>query len=794
MDELESAQHLDDEPVVEPADPRAPRRRAPGVPWSRVLLGAAIAMPALAFGGVHATTVVAFVVLVAALWLRLCTRARAAFQVPVWSAVGLLAVSITLLQWLPLAGLREAFAHGLDATIHLALEGTEVVPRAGLSPVPADTGLEVARLFGLVVLFAAAAQLSWRVSAAVVAALGTTVALVGFAHEAAGFQAIYGVYAARDVDLAGVSALLGTFVNANHQSGLLLLGIFSGIALAADQHAHGLVTADPGRVDRYGDRFLAAMAGVTIQIPALVLSLSRGAILAFLVVGPVVAWLAMRRQSSGRRARRRRAERLSPARLMVLGGAVCLFLLVAQHGAWRELATLSSMTESMAETDHKLHHARQAFELLALDPTFGIGRGAFVDLFPSVREPSHVLATHLECAPAAMIVEWGPWFGGAILLGLTAWWISAMIHGGTGSDRNARRIVLLGLLALAMQNSVDFAFEFLGVTAPAVALAGALSPGPRFGLRPRRGGVLVGVALLAAIVIGGVSRGGTQLAREAVNTEVMAGRADPAAVLRMRPLDGRLHGLLARRHAQAGEWPQALARADAATRLRPGNVDAWLLRGTALRELGQLEEGDAAIARALELVHERPNEALLAWLLWSYPEPDALARLTPDDASAWELLLEALAPVAPLHADAVAAARMQAHPEDPRVLAWRHALAQNAGNAALALHHARLWRQLAPKDVSSNLAVARSYRAFTPPRLAEARDALELALADGRFADLAERALLEQELVAALLDIGDAGSIARARKLMPELMSRPASRDVRRTIDELAVRLERLRK
>ncbi|HWB82226.1 MAG TPA: hypothetical protein VG755_44990 [Nannocystaceae bacterium] len=781
------------EEPTEPLDPRSGRRRPAGVPWARVLLGAAVAMPALAFGGVHAATVVAFVAIVSILWLRLCTRARAAFQIPLWSAIGLLAVGVTLVQWLPLPGLRPAFAHGLDAMIFQALDGTNVVPRAGLSPVPDDTGLEVARLFGLLVLFASAAQLSWRVSAAVVTGLGTAVALIGFAHEAAGFQAIYGVYAARDVDLAGVSALLGTFVNANHQSGLLLLGIFSGIALAADQHAHGLVTADPGRVDRYGDRFLAAMAGVTIQIPALVLSLSRGALLAFIVVGPVAAWLAMRRQSSGRRARRRRAERLSPARLMVLGGAVCLFLLVAQHGAWRELATLSSFGDSMAETDHKLSHARQAFELLALDPLFGIGRGAFVDLFPAVREPaSHVLATHLECAPAAMLIEWGPWFGGAILLGLTAWWLAAMIHGGTKSDRNARRIVLLGLLAVAMQNSVDFAFEFLGVAAPAIALAGGLSPGPRFGLRPRRGGVMIGLGLAAALAIAFVVRDGTQLRREAVNADVVAGKIDAAIALRARPLDGRLHGLLARKHAQAVEWEQALARADAATRLRPGNVDPWLLRGTALRELGQLEAGDDAVAHALQLVHERPNEALLAWLLWSYPDPAALARLTPDDPEAWTLLLEALAPVAPLHADAVAAARGQAHPDDPEVLRWRHALAVRAGNAPLALHHARLWRQLAPRDVNSNLAVARAYRAFVPARLAEARDALELALADGRFADLAERGLLEQELVAALLDIGDEASVGRARKLMPELMTRPASREVRRAIDELAGRLERL--
>ncbi|MBC8070246.1 MAG: hypothetical protein IAG13_18080, partial [Deltaproteobacteria bacterium] len=136
MDDLETEPIVDDEPSLA-IDPRGGQRRPTGVPWSRVLLGAAIAMPALAFGGVHPTTVVAFVAICLVLWIRLCTRARAAFQVPLWAAVGLLAVVVTLVQWAPLAGLRPALAHGLDALIFQSLEGTEVIPQDGLSPVPA---------------------------------------------------------------------------------------------------------------------------------------------------------------------------------------------------------------------------------------------------------------------------------------------------------------------------------------------------------------------------------------------------------------------------------------------------------------------------------------------------------------------------------------------------------------------------------------------------------------------------------------------------------------------------------
>ncbi|MFO0635914.1 MAG: hypothetical protein U0168_23995 [Nannocystaceae bacterium] len=594
MDEPEVATGPDDEPTFE----RTRSRTRPGTPWSRILLGATLSMPALAFGGVHALTTVGFCALALLLWLRLCLRSRKGLQLPLWGGLGLLAAAVTFVQWLPLPGLREALAPGIDTAVQQALAGTGVTARAGLSPVPGDTGLEVARLLGLTALFVAAAQLSWRVTAAFVTLLGTVVALVGFAHEAAGLHAIYGWYTPIDIDRATVPALLGTFVNPNHQSGLLLLGIFSGVAVAADQHAHGLVTADPGRVDRYGDRFLAAMAGVTIQIPALVLSLSRGALVAFLLLGPIAAVLALRRQAAGRRARRRRSERLSPARIMVLVGAAGLFLLVARHGAWRELATLSSLSESLGETDHKLAHAMRALGLIGLSPLLGIGRGAFIDMFPALRvDDSHVLATHLECAPAAMLVEWGPWFGGTILAGMTAWWLLAMLRGGRHSDDNARRIVLLGLLAVALQNTVDFAFEFLGVTAPAVALAGALASGPVRPLAQRTAAVAGGALLLGAMVLGLVSRPGSQLLREDDNAAIVAGTGDAALALARRPLDGRLHGLLARQAARKQDWPEALARADAAVRLRPASVDPWLIRGVALRRSGRVPEGDESIAR-----------------------------------------------------------------------------------------------------------------------------------------------------------------------------------------------------
>jgi hypothetical protein len=214
-----------------------------------------------------------------------------------------------------------------------------------------------------------------------------------------------------------------------------------------------------------------------------------------------------------------------------------------------------------------------------------------------------------------------------------------------------------------------------------------------------------------------------------------------------------------------------------------------LLLAAAEAELGNEEAADVATARGLELLHDPPDAPLLAWLLGRHPAPEDLAAIGPTRQGPWRLLVDALAERAPKHADALAAERARANPLDPEPLRLRHALALQAHEPALALHHSRLWRQLAPNQVAAHLAVARSLRTFQPPRLLEARDALDTALVNQGFADLAERGLLEQELVDVLMALGDAPSIARARTLLPDLLGRPASRNDRRFREELAERV-----
>lgn len=783
-DELDE---LDGEPTRAVADRDDPPKR----PWTRIGLSIAVGAPALWMGGALPMVVPAFAIALLFLWQRLCTRSTQPLYVPWAVVVGVLAAGLTLLQWAPLPGFRGLFGGGITAQVDAALAGTGVDPWPGMSIVPGDTGLEAARLLALTVLFVAAAQLSWRVAAAIVAATGTAVALIGFAHEAAGLDAIYGIYAAQEVNLSGIPALLGTFVNPNHQSSLLLLGLFAAGGLAVDQHVLGLKTRDPSKVDSYGDRSLAAMAALAIQLPALVLSLSRGAMIAFLLLGPLAAWMGLRQQKPQRRSQRKRAKRLSPLRTLVTVGFIGLVLLVAKHGAWRELATLADVTTPQSSTETKLRLARESLAMLDTAGPIGIGRGAFVDLFGAFDgRPSWVLYTHVESMPTAMIVDWGWLGGGAILVGMTLWWLHAFVQAKGRRDTTARRIVLMGLLAMAIQNAADFSLELLGVAGPAVALAGGLSPPPRWRWNVGSARWIGTAVLLGAIALGFWAQPFTYAKREAANATVLAGNVDGVPLLAKRPLDGRLMGLIARRAAKERDWDSALHWSELAVDRRPGAVDPWLVRAAAERELSTPEQSNASMAEGLARLHDPPDDELIEYLLLHYPRASMLAAVAPTVAPAWQLLVDALLDVAPEHADAVAAKRALAEPEDPAPLRYRFVIAQRARNAALALHHARLWRAVDPRRAASHIAVAQALRAHDPPRLAEAQAALDTALEEADIETYADRGLIEEELVRTLIDLADEDSIARAKDLVPELLNRPASREVQRRREHLVAPLK----
>jgi len=750
-------------------------RERPGQPpWSRIALALAVGGPALWLGGVPAAVVPVFLGVVLLLWLRLAARSPAPLRVPQGSVIGVFAATLTLLQWLPLPrALREWLAPELMAMSEDALAGSGLTPWPGISPVPGDSALEAARLLGLTALFVAAAQLSWRVSAALVAGLGSLVAVIGLVQAGLGVRLIFGLYRPADVDLSQTPALLTSFVNPNHQAGLFLLGIFSAAALAVYSRMQVQQASDPARLSRARERGLVSLGAVAVQGVALVLSLSRGAMAAALVVAPVallIAWARDARESRGRLWLRRG--------LLLLGFAGVGVVLARQSGAWTELASLARAAEPGFET--KFRVAQDAVALVGRSPALGIGRGAFIDMFPAIdSQPQGVVHTHLESAPIAMLVEWGPAGGAIIGLGLLWWWIAAMYSSG-GRNGRPRRIALCGPLALAIHNLGDFSLEFLGVAAPLCALAGSLSERRMILRWPARRALWVGgLGLAGALALAVWALPHTWQHRPP------HGAADDPGALRMRPLDGALHTSLAFTAAADEDWTRTRARALVATRLRPHAADPWWLLTAAEYGLGRPEASAEALAHTLEQLRRPLPPEVVTTLLERYPNAEELARRMPRRLAPWTLVMESIIPTAPAYAAILAAARSQVEAQEPEVLRLQVRIALATDNPGLARYHASLLRRLAPRDVRSHLLMVQALRSFEVPREREVQAVLTEALARHDIPDPAELGLLEEELVGSLLREGTPEARARARALLPDLLTRPGDRNALQRRDAL---------
>ncbi|MFO7563238.1 MAG: O-antigen ligase family protein [Enhygromyxa sp.] len=770
------------------ADPSQPSAQADlgneagaRIPWTRSLLLLALAGPALWLGGVKPWVVPAFALVVAGLLARRCLRSKSTLRVPTMWWLGLLAAGATLIQWLPLPpGLLALVAPGLTELVAELTAGTELGSWNRLSIHPGQTGLEFGRVLALTGLFIAAAQLSWRLVASYVALTGTLVAVIGLVHKLVGATAIYGVYVPRQQMFAlgqGLgSSLLTSFVNPNHQSGLLLIGAFAAAAMAVDLGSRAAATRGRASSQRLVDQAYVAWGALTIQATALVLSMSRAALLAALIVAPLGLLLGLRgaRDAGGRPAQGRRHK------LGLLALMVAMLALAASHGARSELATLAD-PESFRV---KLRLVSEGATLLKLSPVLGIGRGCFVDLFPLVdSEPGPVVFTHLESTPVAFVVEWGL-VGVVLLLGAALWWWrSFRAHPGV-----ARRLALCGLLALAIQSGADFSLDYLGVAAPAVALAGALGASARgraWSCRAVLIASLVGLLGAEAVAIAAIPDSWSL--RRARDQALLAGELAGEDALASTPLDPFVHLALARRHAAAGEWEAARRRAEVAARLRPASLDAHLLAAAAAVELGAPLAAIEHVRRGLEALRAPVPEALPSWLLSQFPAPEQLAAIAPANAQAWAALAWAFVERSPAHAGALASARTLTHPDDPEPLRVQIALAQQRQNHTLALHHARLLAQLVPDESRSHRLRAQARLALgTPEQLRAAAVELEQARQNSRLDD---PAMVDELLVTALLKIGDPAAIDRAEELLDGLLARRAKPEARRRREALAGRV-----
>jgi Flp pilus assembly protein TadD len=442
--------------------------RLPIAPDTALLCATILVAPEL-FGGAFPWTVVVIAGLsVACLGMALWVR-RAA-SIPVLDGV-LIVIGVawlwTCLQAVPVpSGVAHALRLGsTDSAERLhGLAWADSVPFT-VSYDPGSTYLQI--LIGISILAAfLAARLGGppglKPIAVATVASAVLIGVVGIAHQVAGADVLFGIYAPRFTAIR----LLAPLMNANHLAGFSLMG-----ALIAG----GIAAQESGRLKRLA--WIAASVFCTIVVAW---TLSRGAIGALLFGFLLLtAWLVRRERSDGRRA-------VIP--VAVVGAAI------AGVVAFAGLEPILRRFETRGLD--KLELAAQGFRVLDGSAWWlGIGRGAFSSVFVA-HEGSGDRYTHPENLLVQWTTEWGVPVASALLLVL----MLALWKRFRTAEEPLIAAVCVAILALSLQNLVDFSLEMAGVVVVVAALLGALLPA-RGASHPRRSRALLLASLGAFVVV-----------------------------------------------------------------------------------------------------------------------------------------------------------------------------------------------------------------------------------------------------------------------------------------------------
>ena len=418
--------------------------RLPIAPDTAVLCATILVAPEL-FGGAFPWTVVLIAGLFVAC-LGAAIWARRAESTPVVDRVFVVMSAAWLWTCLQVVPLPPGVARALRLGALQSAERLQGLAWADTIPItvsddPGSTYIQI--LVGISILSAfLAARLGGprglKPIAAATATSAVLIGLVGFAHEAAGVDVLFGVYLPRFT----ATRLLAPLMNTNHLAGFSLLGALIAAGIAAQAS---------GRQKRIP--WVAASVFCTIVVAW---TLSRGAIGAllfgFVLLG---AWLASSGRSNGRKA---------AIPVAVVGAAV------AGVVAFAGLEPILSRFET--RDLGKLEVAARGFRLLDGSTWWlGVGRGAFSSTFVA-HGGSGDRYTHPENLVVQWTTEWGAPIALALLLVLTV----ALWKRLRSAEDPLIAGVCIAIFALTVQNLVDFSLELAGVAAVVAALLGAVLP------------------------------------------------------------------------------------------------------------------------------------------------------------------------------------------------------------------------------------------------------------------------------------------------------------------------------
>jgi len=368
-------------------------------------------------------------------------------------------LGLTLLQCVPLPmGLLRLVAPATASTWERAMLplGLPAPSFATLSLDPVATRLAALRgLLYLGVLFASVQISATRAGVLqlerTVLFATTVMAFVALVHSGLGLKKVFGIYEPEN-PVAYLEGHIAPLLNTNHLAGYLNIGF----ALAVG----ALLSRRPPM-----PRALLA-SGAAVMLAASVWSSSRGGMLGILTALVVNAALRLRGQRGVSKSLRGRFAQLSVA-TMVLGATVMVSL---------AFGSVARAKFSGNRDFSKLEVVAAAFRLFPEHPVFGVGRGAFESVFPSLGTTrDNWVSTHPENIVAQWLTEWGI-FGA---LGLVAFAATLLLSMRWHSDP-ACRGAGAALAGAFVHNLVDFHDEMPGV-AVSLAVCAAL-----FTARPGR--------------------------------------------------------------------------------------------------------------------------------------------------------------------------------------------------------------------------------------------------------------------------------------------------------------------
>lgn len=554
----------------------------------------------------------------------------------------------------------------------------------------------------------------------------SAMALAALVHPAVQAQRVFGAYVPREF-AAEPGARISPLLNYNHLAAYLNVGALLAVAAAISPQ-------------QTLPRALALVAAPLFAAVSLGAGSRGGTGSLVLGIGLIV----------GLTLTRGRARASS-----VTGGVVVVVVVVAAAGMVG-LAASESARADLGDRDlSKLSMILRAFALVRAFPVFGVGRGAFEAVFPSVaRAPDYVLYTNPENVVAQWVTEWGPAVALAAFAAL-AWALRPRVALGR---RGAAVGAFAALGSAFVHNLVDFSSEVPGVVACFVLLGALVTGGAARSEREpavvallRRVGVRVGRAartgaVPVAIVVGvaAVMSAPHELKEEKRSAERelvdQAPSADAvlASAVRRHPAEPYFPYLLAVRAFQRRE-PAFVAWAARTLERSPvhGRVHLLLGRGLAARYPAQAR---FELRRSLEQDSGMVDEVIRHGPALVVDEESAL-ELVPEGASraaVLEGLSRAVGARLPSTAARLDALLLRASPPPPPALLRRAraALADARTNEPWCIRRA---------CVDDGLELARRHRVLEPGDCEGAHTLAELLVlagdVDGALAEV-ERAML----------------------------------------------------